>query len=234
MPNYVVNKVTTSGNLKHLDIYTDNKLDFNKLIPMPKELENSLYSINNMNGLLLLWQETKEKIKDGINPTKNTFLLKTIADAYRSISGKERCDIESQLKEASEQFLKLSEDEKEKIMQAGKISLANYEKCGYRDWYSWRCKNWNTKWNAIETKIINDNTMLFETAWDTPVQVMEELSKIVQGHEIEVSWADQYENHVGRVILKNGLLIKGGYLEAGTKEWIEVSREILGGSIYDE
>ena len=97
---------------------------------MPKELENSLYSINNMNGLLLLWQETKEKIKDGINPTKNTFLLKTIADAYRSISGNERCDIESQLKEASEQFLKLSEDEKEKIMQAGKISLANYEKCG--------------------------------------------------------------------------------------------------------
>ena len=184
MPNYVYNRVRTNRSIKNLDIFTDGNFDFNKLIPMPEELKKTEASTDTTNGLLLLWQTTKEKIKFGINPTQNTFRLKLIKDAYDSTSTRKSYDIETEWKECSEYFSKLPKDRKEEMYQEGIRSLKNFEKSGYCNWYYWARDNWNTKWNAMETKIVDDKTIRFTTAWSMPANIIAALSKSMQGDKI--------------------------------------------------
>lgn len=226
MANRVYNKVKTNRNIRHVDIFTDGNFDFNKLIPMPEELQGSEASVN---GLLLLFQTTKEKIKYGLNPTRNALHLRRIRDAYSSTFYSRNCDIEKALKEYFGLFSKLPKDKEKELLQAGKENLDNFEKYGYCNWYDWAINNWNTKWNATDTQIINDTTIEFTTAWSMPVNVIMALSRTMQGDKIEITWAsDGGGRNVGRGFLKNGLWIKGGYLEPCTKEWMEVFNEMLG------
>ena len=60
------------------------------------------------------------------------------------------------------------------------------KKYGHDDWYSWRIEKWGTKWNVLpgtsslkiehkdQIKLIYE----FDTAWDPPVGVIKEASKI--------------------------------------------------------
>lgn len=56
---------------------------------------------------------------------------------------------------------------------------------GGQDWYMWRVSNWGTKWNSYDfvdlgfRKFKNGNAewkFIFNTAWDTPGPVMEEIA----------------------------------------------------------
>ena len=54
------------------------------------------------------------------------------------------------------------------------------QKYGAEDWYDWACQHWGTKWNVIpkETLINSElQTMEFNTAWATPIEFFQSLSK---------------------------------------------------------
>ena len=57
------------------------------------------------------------------------------------------------------------------------------KKYGAKDWYDWRNKNWGTKWNSVDTEIIQDEreglTYTFVTAWDCPREVVFKLQCIL-------------------------------------------------------
>jgi hypothetical protein len=57
------------------------------------------------------------------------------------------------------------------------------KKYGAKDWYDWRCKNWGTKWNSVDTEIIEDErqglTYTFNTAWDCPREIVFKLQCIL-------------------------------------------------------
>jgi hypothetical protein len=57
------------------------------------------------------------------------------------------------------------------------------KKYGAKDWYDWKCKNWGTKWNSIDTEIIEDEreglTYTFNTAWDCPREIVFKLQCIL-------------------------------------------------------
>ena len=57
------------------------------------------------------------------------------------------------------------------------------KKYGAENWYDWKCKNWGTKWNSVDTEIIEDEkdglTYTFNTAWDCPREVVEKLQHIL-------------------------------------------------------
>lgn len=63
----------------------------------------------------------------------------------------------------------------------GDLGKAEYEKYGEKNWYDWSRNNWNTKWNATHFNykdILNDDGyMLFDTAWNSPYPVIQELSR---------------------------------------------------------
>ena len=57
------------------------------------------------------------------------------------------------------------------------------KKYGAKDWYDWNCNNWGTKWNSVDTEIIEDEkeglTYSFNTAWDCPREIVEKLQHIL-------------------------------------------------------
>jgi len=57
------------------------------------------------------------------------------------------------------------------------------KKYGAENWYDWKCKNWGTKWNSVDTEIIEDEkdglTYTFNTAWDCPREVVDKLQHIL-------------------------------------------------------
>ena len=60
-------------------------------------------------------------------------------------------------------------------------ALLNKAKYGYTDWYEWKCAEWGTKWDAVESYIdhndINYFAVTFDTAWAPPVSWIENIMK---------------------------------------------------------
>ena len=55
----------------------------------------------------------------------------------------------------------------------GNLGMAEREKYGKDNWYDWSISNWGTKWNAYETKYTSDRSVYFESAWDSPINIVE-------------------------------------------------------------
>jgi len=64
------------------------------------------------------------------------------------------------------------------------------KKYGVDNWYDWSNENWGTKWNASNT-IINSDTIIFQTAWNTPIEYFLKLSKRNLVVEFQVKYADE-------------------------------------------
>ena len=67
-----------------------------------------------------------------------------------------------------------TQDEKEQAM----LNKARY---GYTDWYDWRCEEWGTKWDAVESYIDHNDidyfAVTFDTAWAPPVYWIKNIMK---------------------------------------------------------
>lgn len=86
---------------------------------------------------------------------------------------------------------KISDDAFEKLKREGKIYASNREKYGHRSWYSWRCENWGTKWNAREPQWVDNDTIVFETAWNCPKPIFKKLAETFPDIGIFVKYADE-------------------------------------------
>lgn len=65
---------------------------------------------------------------------------------------------------------------------------------GENNWYDWNCKHWGTKWNAYSSYLNeNNNTVEFDTAWNSPIPVLDALAKLCYEHNVwfEGCWADE-------------------------------------------
>ncbi len=66
----------------------------------------------------------------------------------------------------------------------------NITKYGYPTWYEFASKEWGTKWNSYDEKLL-DNAIRFDTAWSTPIPVFEKLSAMIPHATIIVKHADE-------------------------------------------
>ncbi len=115
-----------------------------------------------------------------------------------------------ELDESSDRFLeKLSIEEKLLFLK---------EHDGVDNWYDWRISNWDTKWNANETAILDDNTVLFDTAWSPPFKIFSKISEMYNT-TVEVRYADEgITENSGTIIYQDGAEMD--YME-GDKEFCE-------------
>lgn len=60
------------------------------------------------------------------------------------------------------------------------------------NWYDWNIKNWGTKWNTYGTER-NGNIITFDTAWSSPVPIMERLHEICRTYHVtcKITYADE-------------------------------------------
>lgn len=87
---------------------------------------------------------------------------------------------------------------------------------GDEDWYSWRLKNWDTKWDASEVTSFLSQTQLnysFDTAWSPPMKVYYELSRQYPDVCLVVKYEEPGMGFMGVHIIKNGEDINSHYTE---------------------
>lgn len=69
------------------------------------------------------------------------------------------------------------------------------------DWYAWRNKYWDTKWNAYDSyTMVNKSsiTFVFSTAWSMPYPIIKRL--VILGYPFEHRWADEdYGSNCGKI-----------------------------------
>lgn len=84
----------------------------------------------------------------------------------------------------------------EKELEDAKMAIENIVRFGAPDWYSWRCKNWGTKWGAcyLETSH-SENELFYEfsTAWDWPEPIFQLLCSRFIDLRIEWDWHEETE-----------------------------------------
>lgn len=218
MPNYVKNVVTCANmdELEKLLINKDGNVDFNIVIPKPKDLDitsgsysydipspyfNTKESERKLarqrriigNVLEMLYDDTMTQAEFVQKILEDKKLVKTIK-TFKGWHTRRSKNIKyvmkkKELTETLENYIK---------------GFFNIKRYGERDWYEWSIKNWGTKWNACDT-VVDFNVIEFETAWSTPVPVFIELSKRLKDKAITVHYADEdIGSNCGTLEILNG------------------------------
>ena len=198
MPNWVRNRVVALNpqELKKHIIDESGAVDFNMVIPMPKDLEitSGSYSYEAQNSIYFS-EYTKQKIEKQVkvdkllavhydsNKTQQEFLDECLEDnkilaEIRKIKslklrGENKTSV-SNVVEAYDTFIK---------------GYFNVQRYGSKDWYDWRIKNWGTKWNASDSSFNEETGVVeFDTAWSMPENIFRTLSHFTP---LRVVYADE-------------------------------------------
>lgn len=185
MPNHVTNILTFSGDpesiRKMLDAIKNDEdgygsIDFNKIIPMPPELN----------------------IESGSRTTDGLKAYSAFAEIYALGQDPDKVDLLNIPEDREKPFLEKRKDIDKKTWEIGKAAFRNLHMFGAATWYSWCTKHWGTKWNAYDCSH-NGETLSFLTAWSAPRPVLLELSRLYPEIEITHAWADEdIGNNCGR------------------------------------
>lgn len=136
MPNYVINKLGIYGDKelvrKIFDtvVVKDNDgreyFDFNRIIPQPESIANSICS-----------SEVDKGLRHWLKYNEGDDLWYKISEMVSYVGNK------------AETY------SKEEVL-LGQKAVNNIRRYGYKDWYDWNRANWGTKWNAITTDVEGD------------------------------------------------------------------------------
>lgn len=218
MPNYVINKVTCANmdELKKLLLNENGEVDFNIVLPKPKDLDitsgSNSYDMPSRyfstveselklakqrriigNVFEMLYDDTMTQSEFVQKVLEDKKLIKTIK-AFKGWHSRKSKNIQyamkkKQLTETLENYIK------------GFFNIKRYKA---RDWYEWSIENWGTKWNGGDT-VVDSDIIEFQTAWSTPVPVFIELSKCMKDVAITVDYADEdIGSNCGTLEILNG------------------------------
>lgn len=175
MPNYVRNKIVMPG-IKHLPLFNEKgDFDFNRIVPMPDPLNIVEGAISDDAIVVYLTDSGTALFTDD---------KASLAKAAGVISPGQ---IYSQIKPSAP----LNGEALSELFALGQRLVENFQKYGARSWYDWCRREWGTKWNACETTVEDDDTVIFDTAWEPPLPVLAKLSEMYPEVEIEVWCADE-------------------------------------------
>ena len=181
-------------------------VDFNKLIPMPEELDIESGSLG-QKGLHMYRKYLRET--EGMDAA----MKQKVWDAYLAKSG-----------------------DAPKAMELGKRYHENSVKYSAPTWYEWCCNNWGTKWNAYNCERADTakKELRFETAWSSVPSVIRNMSEKFPETEMEYSWADEdIGSNVGRMTVKGGEIRNMRVPSQGSREAYEMSADIIGFDLSD-
>lgn len=188
MPNWVKTRVvgTDLQKIKEAIVNEAGEVDFNKLIPMPADLEHVIAGSHGFKPDMPVFPMDKKG-----NPTYP--IIPSLLTYYNSEMTQseflEKSRADEKLVKAIVEYSNMFEQSpfyQEEIDSFIK-GFFNYRRYGYTDWYEWSIAKWGTKWNATES-FIDDDYIEFSTAWSVPEPVLHELAKICP---IRVAYADE-------------------------------------------
>lgn len=196
MPNYTSNSINMKGIGKAKELYNDGDFDFNKIIPMPEDLKDTISGgrVKECVAYYLIKSCTKDeffrRMKDIYmdKPFRRSWTKTKIAESILKRIGNNPRMYDSESKDIEYVDEKIGSyiehDHHHTPEEIGKFYWELYEKYGFFDWYDWSCHNWDTKWNAFDTYICDNDNVSFTTAWTAPDAVFMRLSEMYSNTEI--------------------------------------------------
>lgn len=202
MPNWV--RVTVIAKdadvLKEKLLNDKDNVDFNKLIPMPEELNissgSNSYEVQS-SGYYSDYKAEQIKSQKPADEIMAGYYNDTITQRQfvdKCLANEELCSIVREIKRWTDEYASnkpinnWTKEVEESPYETFFRGYFNVHRFGHNDWYDWCIENWGTKWNAKETFVVDDHTVDFETAWSMPEPVFVELAKYT---DIRVIYADE-------------------------------------------
>lgn len=178
MPNHVTHKVTVSGTSRSVEAFFNThfageNLDFNTILPMPEILRDTVDSSlvkDILIGLIGPQAVSSDRVLV-VHSTWESFLVEHNQVYATNLS-------------TQEEFLAWAIQRANNLGYSDALAQAEqraqaYRETGYHSWYKWATKNWKTKWNAYSGRCDPaDGTFEFDTAWDSPVPVLDRLANL--------------------------------------------------------
>lgn len=229
MPNHITNEIafgTDSASLAAFqrmlaEVRAEDgplgSIDFNKLIPMPEELNI----------------ESGSRTEKGLR-LYMAFVKESEALAYQGLVSPPEVH-DAAVQAHLEKYTKLEQDDPE-TWTLGKRAAENILKHGAPTWYEWANKNWGTKWNAYRCQPLGPgaHTMRFLTAWSGVPKILEALSRKYPDQRITYRWADEDIGYnVGEMVFEKGQVVEQDIPPGGSREAYEMAAEISGASLED-
>lgn len=204
MPNHVTNILTIK--VKENNLFSSEKVQ--EVIKLLLD-ENDNVTFNNILPM-------PEELKDTTSPTR------VVTQQEYEEAVKKR---EEEIKNGNNFLMSLPIT---KEMQFELIS-----KYGVDNWYDWALVNWGTKWGAYDGYKIDDDMLVFNTAWDSPFSAIAKLSKLYPELLFNVKYADEdFGYNVGQYTFNDGEFVDEYTPEGGSKEAIKMAIEIQGGEYH--
>lgn len=247
MPNYVMNRVHLTGKQSRIDELMEivrrddgelGTMDFNKLIPMPECMKITAGSIetDSINAYL-----------SALNPMNFNFSWqeKMPARVMGSVVAKlAECSqvlhLQTNLRreEAEKMIERFKYDEPDmdldKFVKIGEQYIDNVMKYGVTSWYDWACRFWGSKWNEVNSDLVGENELNFETAWSRVMPIISKLAELFPDLDIAYRWADEdIGSNVGSARFSGGKLVEENLPEPCSKEAYELAAEVWDSTVEE-
>ena len=187
MPNYVKNVLSVENcNERRFNqicefVKSEKSLfDYNKIIPMPEDLDLEEGSANEFFKNLVLKYAGRYAVPELIS-----FDCGITADELTTA----RRYIENPREPGNMSDLDILHE----ALQRGHQYLENRKRYGAETWYFWCSAHWGTKWNNLDNVIIPEGEMQWEfnTAWCPPLPVIRVLSQMFPEVRFVLRYADE-------------------------------------------
>jgi hypothetical protein len=241
MPNHTQNRLTIKGSSTQIENVLSRiasldeegnkiEMDFNKIIPMPKGMENETHSgvemwikicTGQLNFKAFLANAQGGKsfgeawVNNGFDDMLNYMQSST---AFETLLGDRPGNMKT-----------FSEEDLEHFIQG----IRNYRDHGFIGWHGWSIKHWGTKWNAYN---MNDerntaDTIYFQTANGRPIPVIAKLSEVFPNVILILSYADEDSgSNAGCIVFNAGIQLETFQPENQSKEAYDMYFELHPGT----
>lgn len=164
--------------------------DFNRLIPMPSELDITSGGSGIYAKALNERSEAERMLE------------------YTWVKSAGIADVDALRAHLRQKYLQRPEEGFPTLDDFAARIADNEFRFGHSDWYGWREARWGTKWNAyccIAGKVDDQEAFVhFETAWAPPLPVLDELAIRYPAADLRLIWADEGSDRYHRVYWSEG------------------------------
>lgn len=201
MPNLCTNIVKAPKEVLE-EIFDNGRVTFQKLIPMPKELNITEGTVTeNAIAFVISKKESEEflQVKNLLKGTKDDYYGDLWNRYMRNITVEKMKEIER----AVNRYIPEETENKlgiKTLEEFGELCLNNISKYGCATWYDWSCQNWGTKWDAIYKEgTPEEGKLIFLTAWSEPINVIEKLFEKYPNSKIEWEYIGECNEFRGKI-----------------------------------
>lgn len=228
MPNWSRNTLKVSADYR-ADVFSfiksqESLFDFNKIIPMPEELDLPDSSLGGVGEAALYGVDIEEVLervqfkKAGI-VTREQLLAHLESNEELTYTADDHPANEMFGIKAGEILPVIRNADKIEALELGERYYLNRLKYGAKTWFYWRAQNWGTKWNASEVELsehheTGEPVIWFETAWAPPMPIIEKLSREFPEAVIRIDFSIEGSFVYGHYTFQGGEVI-----EQESKEW---------------